>query len=108
MGCAHGFNIGIRCGKFGDDRHLTVIDVDNKNGKCGDDTLAMLEMEGFEIPEDYVVLTPTGGRHIYLLTDTPMQNGVNVLGDGVDIRGQGGYVVAPGSVVAAGTYVVSA
>ena len=42
MGCAHGFNIGIRCGKFGDGRHLTVIDVDNKNGKCGDDTLAML------------------------------------------------------------------
>jgi hypothetical protein len=46
-----------------------------------------------------VVQTPSGGRHYYYVTDTPVGNSAQKVGEGVDIRGDGGFVVAPGSVL---------
>jgi hypothetical protein len=88
-------NIGIHA------KGMIVIDVDVNKG--GDDSLALLEMtHGF--PETLTTITPTGGRHLFYRTDAPVANGVDCLGRGVDIRGQNGYVVAPGSEVEAGRY----
>lgn len=44
------------------------------------------------------VLTPSGGAHWYFLAPDPWANRVGVL-PGVDVRAQGGYLVAPGSVI---------
>lgn len=92
-------NVGVSTtlSKFGP---LVVIDVDNKNGVNGDESLDTLrKAEGVEIPETLVVATPTGGRHIYFVAPHPIKQGVSVLGPGLDIRAAGGYVVGPGSMI---------
>ena len=88
-------NIGVHCDG------LCVIDVDPKKG--GFESLAVLEQE-IELESTYEVETPSGGRHIYYRCETPIRNGVDVLGRGVDVRATGGYVLAPGSRTAAGEY----
>ena len=104
MGTEQPWNIGIFTGRFGDDQALIVIDVDNKGKKRGDEVLFGLEMEGREFPETLTQLTPTGGRHIIYVAEKPMKQGVDVLGDGLDIRSAGGFIVGPGSVVEKGIY----
>lgn len=87
-------NIGIHC------KGLVVIDVDLK--KQGDSTVRKLDL-----PDTLRTMTPSGGWHLfYKLPDghPGVPNGVDVLGPGVDIRSTNGYVVAPGSVTAAGAY----
>ncbi|MFE4176538.1 bifunctional DNA primase/polymerase [Streptomyces sp. NPDC056909] len=60
----------------------------------------------FTLPETVVVLTPSGGRHIWL-TGPPnvvVPNSAGRLAPGIDVRGAGGYLVGPGSVTARGAY----
>lgn len=99
-------NIGISTSKFGDDQALLVVDVDNKNGKRGDHELLRHELEGRDLPETFTVATPTGGRHLFYRVDSPLRQGTDVLGPGLDVRSKGGYVVAAGSTVGAGEYAV--
>lgn len=72
---------------------LLVVDADIKDGRQG---IEICELLGLEL-DTFVVQSPSGGRHYYYKTDTPVGNSVQKLGDGVDIRGEGGYVVGPGS-----------
>lgn len=46
----------------------------------------------------YSVETASGGMHMYFSVDSPQSNRAGVL-PGVDVRGQGGHVVAPGSTI---------
>lgn len=88
-------NIGIHC------EGMIVVDVDVKNG--GYDSLNLLEIQhGF--PSTLVTQTPTGGQHIFYKSNDRAANSVGALGRGLDIRSYGGYVVGPGSTVAAGDY----
>lgn len=77
-------NIGIATGNG-----LVVLDVDPRHG--GDESI-----EDIEIPETVQVLTGGGGRHYYFEYDGAIGNRTNIK-PGLDIRGQGGYVVAPPS-----------
>lgn len=64
-----------------------VIDVDVKNGKDGEASLAKLEAEhGFEAWEFPQQETPSGGRHLFLAGQfrTTVQR---ALGEGIDTRG---------------------
>jgi hypothetical protein len=91
-------NIGIHC------ENLVVLDVDIKKG--GLDALNLLRLTE-DVPSTLFTHTPTGGEHHYFRLPAGhrgVSNGVDTLGRGIDIRSTGGYVVAPGSVVAAGTY----
>lgn len=99
-----GCGFGIFTGKFRDDAALLVVDVDNKNAKHGDNTIIALELAGREFPPTLENVTPTGGRHLVYLVEKPVKQGVDILGEGLDIRSHGGYIVAPGSVVDAGEY----
>ena len=64
-----------------------VIDVDVKNGKGGETSLAKLEAEhGFEAWEYPQQSTPSGGRHIFLLGSAP-SSVQRLLGEGLDTRG---------------------
>jgi hypothetical protein len=76
---------------------IWVLDVDIKNGHRGDDTLHELERVNGQLCPTVEVLTPTGGQHLYFLYDERVHSSAGTLGDGLDIRSDGGYVVAPGS-----------
>jgi hypothetical protein len=100
-----GFGLGISTSKYAEDKHLVVIDVDNKNGKNGDAEILRLELEGRDIPETYTQVTPTGGRHLVYWSDYPVKQGTNKLGPGLDIRAKGGYVVASGTTIDGKPYI---
>ena len=92
-------NIGIATGAASG---VVVLDVDN-HGISGSDTLSEWESEQGELPETWMVLTGGGGIH-YFFAKPPaltIKNRAGVL-PGLDIRGDGGYVVAPPSVHASG------
>lgn len=95
-------NIGIATGEIS---NLFVLDLDEhpEKGISGSETLRDLERKLGKLPETVEAITGTGGRHLYfhypsgsgITTGAGEQSG---LGVGLDFRGDGGYVVAPGSV----------
>ncbi|WP_435240663.1 bifunctional DNA primase/polymerase [Streptomyces cucumeris] len=73
----------------------------------GPAALARLAREhGFTVPRTVTVLTPGGGRHLWLSgpPGLTVPNSAGRLAPGVDIRGAGGYLVGPGSTAARGGY----
>jgi predicted P-loop ATPase len=71
-----------------------VIDLDRKNGIDGLESLRMLG----EVPETLTAETGSGGLHLYFKhPGLPIKNSAGVLGPGIDVRGDGGYVVLPPS-----------
>ena len=89
-------NIGIACGEVSGG--LLVVDLDEKdNGISGADSLNQWERENGQLPDSWRSLTGSGGVHIFYKLDGTTKNRVNLL-DGVDIRSDGGYIVAPPSV----------
>ncbi len=77
---------------------LVVVDGDPRNGAY--DTLAELHEEGYELPLTFTVKTGGGGFHHYLRCPegVEIRNSASKLGPGLDIRGEGGYVILPPSV----------
>lgn len=72
-----------------------VVDVDTYKG--GGDTLDDIEAEYGRLPDTVEVVTGRGGRHLYFRTPegVVIPSGGDVLGAGIDVRGEGGQVVAP-------------
>lgn len=97
-----GANVGIATGKWRGTGALLVVDIDVKGGRDGDLTLLDLQLQGFDFPETYTQITPTGGQHLVYWTHDLIRNGVNALGSGIDIRSAGGYIVGAGSVLDGG------
>lgn len=90
------FNIGITCGD--PSGGLVVIDIDRKPGADGWETLRRWEREHGELPETVTATTGSGGKHLYYRAmGERIAPSVNQE-LGVDIRGEGSYVVAPPSV----------
>ena len=85
---------------------LWVLDVDVAGDKVGDETLAEHEAGYGDLPDTYEVITGSGGRHLYFAWPTDGQVITNSasgrLGPGLDVRGEGGFVVAPPSLHANG------
>lgn len=84
-----------------------VLDIDRE--KNGYESLARLQDRFGALPETRLVTTGGLGQHYYYRTDSPIRNTTRLAGlDGVDIRGPGGYVIAPPSRHRSGRrYVVS-
>ncbi|ERI13542.1 ATPase [Ochrobactrum sp. EGD-AQ16] len=76
-----------------------VLDIDPKHG--GPDTLAALEAEHGALPATLTAETTSGGRHYFFKHKAGVRNR-GALGAGIDVRGDGGYVIAAGSVPAIG------
>ena len=90
--------LGIATGECRN-RYLIVVDIDDREQYRGSDTLADLEQLHGKLPDTLEVITGSGGRHIYFLTDAPIRNEASgKLGQGIDIRGIGGQVLAPPTV----------
>ena len=84
-------NIGIDCGKSG----LLVFDADNYKDTVGD----LSELIPATGRETITSLTGGGGEHLwYKLDGMSYGNSAGALPPGIDIRGKGGYIVAPPSL----------
>ncbi|MFG2460538.1 bifunctional DNA primase/polymerase [Streptomyces sp. NPDC048523] len=106
------YNVGIATGPSG----LVVVDLDmpkNNSHKGSSDApsgattfAALCERAGHPVPDTHRTRTASGGQHLYL--DAPdgirLPNTAGTLGELVDTRAWGGYVVAAGSITPAGRY----
>lgn len=88
-------NLAIRTGEG-----LMVLDVDVDKG--GMESLRGLEEEYGPMPETRTCLTGGGGMHLYFRVKESVSNSVEKLGKGLDVRGDGGYVIVPPSMHASG------
>ena len=87
-------NVGIATGR---QSHLFVLDVDPDKG--GDESLRNLEAKYGPLPVTTQVITGGGGSHYYFQhPGIALGNSAGKLGPGLDIRTDGGQVVAPPSV----------
>lgn len=77
---------------------LCVIDVDDKPGARGFEALEKLEALYGALPRTLSARSPTGSLHLYVLPSRPLRTVANKPAKGIDIRGEGGVVVVPGSV----------
>ena len=90
----HGYGIGIATGRT-TNGHIFVLDVDDRDEYKGSDTLHDLEQTYGQLPETVEATTGTGGRHLYYYSPTEIRNNAGTrLGKGLDIRGEGGQVLA--------------
>jgi Bifunctional DNA primase/polymerase, N-terminal/Primase C terminal 1 (PriCT-1) len=72
-----------------------VVDVDDLDGEL---ELRRLEAEHGTLPPTVEVITG-GGRHLYFKTpEAPVRNSASKVADNIDVRGDGGYVLAPPSI----------
>lgn len=80
---------------------IAVLDIDPRNG--GDDSLEQLARDGLVLPDTPMVLTGGGGRHYYFSIPRGIPfAGRSAIRAGIDLKADGGYVVAPPSVHASG------
>jgi putative DNA primase/helicase len=89
----------------GDASGVWVLDLDQKNGVDG--VAAFQELvrlyggnpEG-KLPDSYLkVKTPSGGWHVYFKMHPGLRNSQGKVAPGIDVRANGGFVAAPGTVL---------
>ncbi|MGO9874800.1 MAG: bifunctional DNA primase/polymerase [Acidimicrobiia bacterium] len=92
-------NVAVRTGT---ESGLVVIDIDPPHGGA---TMRARVGDYGPLPRGPVVRTGSGGWHLlFAHPGEPVQNSTGTrLGPGVDVRGDGGYVIAPPSVHANGS-----
>ena len=97
-------NIGNATGEWEGDGELFVADVDVPIGPKTWDQLR--QEQDTPVPETTVVTTPSGGAHLYFIAPAgvTIKSAANNLGESVDTKGHGGYVVAPPSTTGDGQY----
>ncbi|MDD5679932.1 MAG: phage/plasmid primase, P4 family [Candidatus Omnitrophica bacterium] len=84
-------NIGISTGEVSG---ITVVDVDPRNG--GMKSLEDLKTEHGLLPETVMSETGGGGLHLYYKYDVAIKS-TSSFRSGIDIKSDGGYVIAPAS-----------
>ena len=80
---------------------LVVIDCDRKpNAPDGVEAFhALCAAHSIDLSGAFVVETPSGGLHFYWRSETPYGNSRGSLPAGIDVRGVGGYCIAPGATL---------
>ena len=87
-------NVAIRTGK---ESGIWVLDIDGSEGKA---TLIELQEKHGELGDpSLIVETPGGGLHLYYPYPLIGEVGCRAnMRPGIDVRGDGGYVIAPPSI----------
>ena len=86
-------NVGIATGSVSG---LIVLDVDPRHG--GDDSLVALERQHDPLPQTVRAMTGGGGSHPYFSHPGGIVRNKVAIAPGLDVRGDGGYVIAPPSI----------
>ncbi|MEU6611201.1 bifunctional DNA primase/polymerase [Streptomyces shenzhenensis] len=103
------YNVGIATGPSG----LLVVDLDTPEHKGSSDApdgaatfAALCERAGHTVPTTYRTRTASGGQHLYFTAPRGVRlaNTAGTVGELIDTRAWGGYVVAAGSITPAGPY----
>ena len=93
-------NLGVVAGN---QSGVVVIDIDPRHG--GEDSLDDLQARMGKFPDTATVITGSGGQHIYFKHPGGIvRNSAGALGAGIDVRGDGGFVVGPGSIHSTGGF----
>ena len=90
-------NVGIRTGNG-----VVVVDLDGADGSVWRNRMAT--EHGAEWLNTLTVSTGSGGSHLYYTLNAQLPNSASIIHRGVDIRGDGGFVVGPGSTSGRGHY----
>ena len=90
-------NIGIATGQASHGLCVIDMDIDEKKGLDGFTTFQNWSKDHGYVPPSWTSRTGRGGFHFFFHSDEPVSNRVNLL-PGVDVRGDGGYIVAPPSI----------
>lgn len=89
--------VGLAMGRQPDGRIIFAVDVDEHDpARSGSETLRDLEHTHTPLPDTVRAITGAGGVHLLFAAPFEVRNGN--IGDGVDIRGQGGQIVTFPSV----------
>ena len=87
-------NVGVVTGEIS---NLVVLDIDPNHG--GDASIGRLERQiAPPLPVTVQATTGGGGRHLYFAHPGGLVRNRTGLAQGIDVRGDGGYIVAPPSV----------
>jgi Bifunctional DNA primase/polymerase, N-terminal len=84
-------NIGIPTGV---PSGVWVLDIDGVEGEA---SLRVLETQHGAIPKTRVSIT-SRGRHVWFACPEPIPSSAGRIGPSIDVRGDGGYVIAPPSI----------
>ena len=91
--------IGIATGKKSG---MFVLDIDAGHG--GEETIATLLDKNGKLPETPIQKTGGGGRHVvFAYPPVDIRNSAGKLGQGLDIRGEGGYICGAPTIHPTGT-----
>lgn len=93
LGAEQDYNIGIAL-----DRNTLVVDIDVRDGKQGKESLEFVEAIYEPLPPTLTIGTPTGGEHRYYRVEDS-SSFAKTLATDIDLKGEGGYVVAAGSTI---------
>lgn len=104
LGFFHDYNIAISTSRFQSDSALWVVDIDVKGAKRGDYEIIKLEAAGYDFPETFEQITPTGGRHLVYVVDEAVRNTASRIAPGLDTRSRGGFIMGAGSETERGRY----
>lgn len=90
------YNVGMACGQVSGG--IIAIDLDCHSADAnGADYLHDWEVEHGKLPETWTQITGSGGKQLFYRASQDIRNSAN--GEiGVDVRGNGGYVVLPPSL----------
>lgn len=94
-------NIGIATGNASHGLVVIDLDVDKEKGVDGRESLRSWEAQHGVLPATLCSITGRGGNHLLYYSMQRVRNRTGVL-PGVDVRGDGGYIVAPPSIHANG------
>jgi hypothetical protein len=95
---------GIPCGAA-NGLFVIDLDLDKATGKLVGEASFKALPRYAALMDRANVHTPSGGRHIYCQHFDGARNTQNKIGLKIDTRGEGGYVVAPGSFTDGGSYI---
>jgi Bifunctional DNA primase/polymerase, N-terminal/Primase C terminal 1 (PriCT-1) len=86
-------NVGIVTGEVS---NLIVLDIDPRHG--GDHSLEIIERRYGPLQSTIEATSGGGGRHLYFTHPGTLMRNRAGLAQGIDLRGDGGYIVAPPSI----------
>lgn len=87
-------NIAIVTGEISG---ITVIDIDVGEGKKGAETWAQI-ISDYGEPKTLISQTGGGGMHLIFKYNSALKTSSDALGEGIDVRNDGGYIVAAPSI----------